>query len=116
MLVVLGQRLLPFFYGKNKMNKKEMDDKVKELEGLIFDYAIKGVHSVKTEYDGDKNIIKRTIEKKPDIKLITFILERFKPNEWQDPKNKQMDMFDSEKNITTLFQQMENKIKQPLEE
>ena len=97
------------------MNKKEMDDKVRELEDLIFDYAMNGVEAEKTEYDGDDNIIKRTVERKPDIKLMTFILERFKPNEWQNPKDKQIDMFDSEKNITTLFKQMEDNIKQPID-
>ena len=97
------------------MNKKEMDDKIKELENLVIDYAINGVEAEKIEYDGDDNIIKRTVERKPDVKLITFILERFKPNEWQDPKNKQMDLFDTEKNITKLFQQMEDNIKQPID-
>ena len=102
------------------MNKQEIDDKTQQIEDKLYKLAIDGVPTEKIESTIDVDSeqykklaskgfkpIKRITERKHDVKLMQWILERVKPNEWQNPKDKQMDLFGEKNNLTKLFEQFD---------
>ena len=105
------------------MNKQEIDDKIQQIEDKLYKLAIDGVPTEKIEYTIDVDSeqykklaskgfkpLKRITERKHDVKLMQWILERVKPNEWQNPKDKQMDLFSEKNNLTKLFEQFNTQL------